>query len=202
MLAFILVALASANLTPLCTDPYGRCKIDNNKYLGSWYEIGRTSLIRNTFEKDCNCVKADYKLKPDGENILVDNTCVRPSTLALEPIVGNAKILKEGRFKVSFGDAITGNKVGRFFQNLLLGPNYVVSNVWTDEAGNYKRSLVTYGKALPSKYQFTWILSRDPVVTDEEIEEYLDYAKAVGFNPDKAEFERTPCAEDERKINP
>jgi apolipoprotein D and lipocalin family protein len=202
MLAFLISTLIAVNaLSPLCSSAKS-CNIDNSKYLGTWYEIGRTSVIRNSFEKDCNCVKADYTQKPDGKNIIVKNSCVNPTTQTVVPVVGNAKILNNGRFKVSFGDDTVGGRIGKFFQTLLPGPNYVVSNVWVDEEGNYKRALVTYGKILPPSFQFTWILSRDPVVTDDEITEYLAYAKTVGFNPIKAGFERTPCSDDERPLNP
>lgn len=80
-------------------------------------------------------------------------------------------------------------------------PNYIVSNVWVDTEGNYKRSLVTSNKDAPPAAQFIWILSRDPIVRDEEKAEYLAYAKSVGFNPEGAQFERTPCSEDERPLN-
>jgi lipocalin len=204
MLSFLFSALVAVNaLTPLCSNPKAKsCNIDNSKYLGSWYEIGTTAIIRNSFEKDANCNKANYKFKPDGKNIAVNNTYVDAKTgLLVLPNLGNAKILGNGQFKVSFGDDSIGGRIGAFFQTLLPGPNYVVSNVWVDEEDNYKRALVTYGKIYPPAFQFTWILSRDLDVTDEDITEYLAYAKAVGFNPVKAKFQQTTCSDAERLLN-
>ncbi len=199
----LLAAVASAALTPLCNNPSDTaCNIDAAKYLGSWYEIGRTSIIRNTFENNCNCVKAIYNLKPDGKNVEVNNKCVNPQSLALTEILGNAAIIAPGQLKVSFGDSSLGGQIGQFFQNLIPGANYNVKNVWVDEQGNYKRALVTYGKSLPAPFQFTWILSRDAVISDDEIKTYLDYARKAGFNPSGAGFERTPCSPLEREINP
>ena len=116
------VPAASADtLTPLCTDiKADSCSaVDPAKYLGTWYEQGRSQVIRGTFEKDCNCVTADYKLKPDGKNVQVTNSCVNAKTNAFNPIVGNAAILSNSELKVSFGDSSVGGQIGQFFQNLV-----------------------------------------------------------------------------------
>ncbi|KAI8911467.1 Calycin-like protein [Gorgonomyces haynaldii] len=189
-----------AALTPLCSDVNAdACAIDASKYLGSWYEIGRTEIIRNTFEKDSTCVVAQYALKPDGD-INVFNTQVNSNGNQYQTITGSAKILAPGQLKVAFGDNTTGGKIGAFFQSLIPGANYNVKNVWVDEAGNYKRALVTYGKSLPAAFQFTWILSRDESISDAEITEYLKYAQKAGFNTEGAKFQRTPCTDAQRAV--
>ena len=75
-------------------------------------------------------------------------------------------------------------------------------NVWTDANGEYKRALVTNGGKLFKLLDSIWILSRDPVISDADVQETLDYARKAGFNPDAAKFERTPCSESERLLNP
>jgi lipocalin len=202
MLATLLLSLAAASvlkpvesksLSPLCTDVTSKsCDIDNTKYLGQWYEIGTSSFIRNTFQKDCHCAKADYKLKPDGQTLLVTNGCVKPSTLELETVQGDAQILGNGLFKVNLGGPpMPGNN-----------PNYIVSNVWVDAEGNYQRALVTAAKGAPPQYQLIWILSRTSVISEEDKAETLAYARAMGFNPERAKFAKTACSEIERPINP
>ena len=194
---------STSNLTPLCVDPSAvSCAIDSSKYLGTWYEQGRSQIIRSTFEKDSRCVTANYQLKADQRNVQVTNKAITGSPAKLDVIVGNAQLLDTpGQLKVSFGDQSTGGQIGNYFQNLVPGPNYVVKNVWTDANGEYKRALVTYAKAL-GPLQFIWILSRDPVISDADLKETLDYARKAGFNPDAAKFERTPCNESERLLNP
>ena len=75
----------------------------------------------------------------------------------------------------------------------------MIKNVWTDADGNYKRALVTYGKAL-GPFQFIWVLSRDPVISDADLKETLDFARANGFNPSEASFQRTPCTDAQRAV--
>ncbi|KAI8899359.1 Calycin-like protein [Globomyces pollinis-pini] len=192
----VLATLSSAATTPLCNQPGQLCPIEGTKYLGDWYEIGATQIIRNTFERDCDCVLANYVLK-NATEIAVTNSCINPKTKKPSTIVGTAKILSSSQLKVSFGDNSLGGRIGLFFQNLSKDPNYVVSNVWVDEKGNYQRALVTspLRKGVPAFIQkpleFTWILSRTPAITQAEIDETLAYAVASGYHPKEAGFRLT-----------
>lgn len=58
-------------LTSLSTNPVGKLdSFDAERFLGKWYEIGRTFLVRGTinlitatFERNCECVTANvFKL--------------------------------------------------------------------------------------------------------------------------------------------
>jgi apolipoprotein D and lipocalin family protein len=199
---FAAASLANAALLPLCNNPSlldKACdKVDLSKYLGGWNEIGRTAIIRNTFERNCNCVSAEYSLK-SSTIVNVINKCVNTTSNELSTIQGTATVVRPGRLNVSFGSQSTGGNLGSVFQSAL-GPNYNILNVWTDETGTYKRALVTYGKFLPTSLQFTWILSRDKDVGQDEIKSILDYAYKAGFKP--VTFEKTPCNPGERDINP
>ena len=187
---------ASTKWTPLCNDPSAEscAAIDPSKYLGSWFEQGRSLFIRSTFERDCNCVNANYALKPDGKNIRVGNTCVDANTNALKPIVGNAALLSNSQLKVSFGEGIA-----RAIQDSIPGANYLIQNVWVDEKGDYKKALVTFGKG-KGKRESIWVLARDAVLSQEEVDEALEYAKLAGYDPVGAEFQATPCTEEQRKV--
>jgi apolipoprotein D and lipocalin family protein len=189
----IIAAVAFAKTTPLCSDARAKCDaVDLPKYLGNWFEIGRSFIIRNTFERGCDCVEAKYKLNPDNKNVEVTNTCVRRGEFT--EIVGNAEPLSPSEFRVSFNPGGAGGAIASFFQSLARGPNYVVKNVWLDEQGNYQRALVVapqrripFGRFLDS----IWILARTPSITDAEIQETLEYARAAGYEPEKARWEKT-----------
>ncbi|KAJ3314821.1 hypothetical protein HDV04_005242 [Boothiomyces sp. JEL0838] len=188
---------SSSGLTPLCNEPTQLCNIDPSKYIGDWYEIGRTAIIRGTFESGCDCVQAKYAFKPDGD-IQVTNTCVKNQKYST--IVGNAHPLSPSELKVTFSPAGFNGGIGTFFQNLIPGPNYVVKNVWTDADGNYERALIVSPLHIPGIEKYTesiWILSRNSSIPQADIDESLAYATAAGFHPVQSKWEptdQTTCA--------
>jgi hypothetical protein len=48
------------------------------KYLGQWFEIGSSPLVKGTFERDCACTNARYGLYAPG-NVSVTNKCSKGS---------------------------------------------------------------------------------------------------------------------------
>ena len=52
-------------------------------------------------------------------------------------------------------------------------------------------SLVVSPKGSDETLQSIWILARDPVVSDKEIEESLAYAASAGYNPVASEWKKT-----------
>jgi apolipoprotein D and lipocalin family protein len=181
---FTLLSLATA-ASPLCTDPLAKCDaLDLPQYLGGWFEIGRTAIIRNTAQRGCECVEANYSLKEDGV-VGVRNTCVRNGTFT--EIFGQAVALGKSEFLVTFPGV-----PGPPFQ----GPNYVVLNVWENN-GVYERALVV--SPIPpfvtgpqrETTQFIWILARKSAISDEEIKESLNYAVAAGYNPVASDWQKT-----------
>ena len=165
--------------------------INLSKYLGRWFEIGSTRVIRNTFEKDLDNVTAEYTLLPNG-TIQVVNSGVNNKTSQVSTVTGNAKILSSSELKVSFGGYLAS-----FFQNLFPGPNYKILNVWTNKAGDYTRALVVSPQYwfipdfLQKYIQYIWILARRPVISDRQIKETLNYAEASGFNPRASKWRKT-----------
>ena len=101
-------------------------------------------------------------------------------------------VLAPAQLYVSFG---TGGGSPAF-----LGANYIIKNLWVDAQGNYQRVLIGYGKNLPASFQLTWVLAREEVISDADLEESLDYAVAAGFNPKAALFLRSPCSDAQRVI--
>lgn len=192
----IIASLASfvsaiTGLSPLCTVPENKCDaLDVPTYMGDWYEIGATRLIRNTFESGCTCTTANYTLRTS--DVSVENVCQKDN--ALNTVQGKAVQLGPSEFKVTF----PGGPIGDFFQNVVYnGPNYVVKNVWVDTNGNYRRALVVSPKNglipdfVQKWFQSIWILSRDAVIDQSEIDEILEYVKQAGYDPEAAAWKST-----------
>jgi apolipoprotein D and lipocalin family protein len=165
--------------------------INLSKYLGKWFEIGSTRVIKNTFEKDLDNVTAEYSFLPNG-TIQVINSGVNRKTSQVSTVTGNAKVLSSSELKVSFG-----GYVASFFQNLIPGPNYKILNIWVNGAGEYIRALVVSPQYwfipnfLQKYFQYIWILARRPVIPDREIRETLNYAEACGFDPRASKWKKT-----------
>ena len=143
--------------------------LDVNKYLGEWYELATSAIVRNTFERGCSCTKATYTLQADG--VQVKNACTQGDG-SENIIFGSAKFTgRQGVLGVGFpeGDADSAN--------------YYVMKVETDEKGNYEMALVGEPCRL-----FLWILSRKPVLdTDEDFQRYnnlLAFAEENDYNLD------------------
>lgn len=155
------MTMAHAQTKPLPTVE----KVELDKYLGKWYEVARKPL---SFQKKCDRdVTAMYTLNENG-NIVVDNRCVQKdgtSTGSLgEAYVQNAPY--NTKLKVSFlPEAIRWLPVGR-------GDYWVLK---IDEG--YQTVLVG-----EPKRKYMWILSRTPQADKAVVNEYLEYAKSVGYD--------------------
>jgi apolipoprotein D and lipocalin family protein len=190
-----------SGLIPLCNDPSlvaCAAPFEAQKYLGTWYEQGRSFIIRKTFESNNNCVRAIYSLNADG-TVKVNNGAIDATSGAYLNIIGSAKIASPGVLQVAFGDKTVGGQIGAFFQGLA-GPNYYVKQIWADAQGNYKKVLVAYGKNLPGFAQFEWVLSRDEIISDAELQDALAYGKLAGFDSEKNGFKRSPCTDAQRAV--
>lgn len=168
---------SSAGLTPLCSDPTSKCDlVDLSKYLGTWYEIGRTKAI-DRFEGNDVCVQANYSMV-NPKLVKVVNSGVgdgKPNQ-----ITGSAKVLSPSELLVSF-----------FVPPIGSTPNYVIKNIWTNGNGDYKRALVVSPKGSDESLQNIWILARDTVISDQDIKETLAFVTSAGYNPVASEWKRT-----------
>lgn len=134
---------------------------DINKYLGKWYEIARMDYM---FEKNLTHCTAEYVMDDNGE-ITVINRGYNIKKERMDEAEGKAMFVgspNEGRLKVSFW-----------------GPFYSAYNIINIDKG-YKNALVA-GKDL----KHLWLLSREPVMAEDEIEYLLQQAESFGFDTSK-----------------
>jgi len=112
--------------------------VDIGRYAGLWYEIGR---YENSFERGCDAVSAEYKLRDDGL-IQVVNACRQGG------LDGPIKIAR-GRAKVVAGSDNAKLKVS-FFGPFFIGDYWVL-----DHGEAYDWSIV----GEPSG-RYLWLLTR------------------------------------------
>lgn len=170
-----LIAAASA-LPDFLGQPPAFKPFAPSKYLGRWYEIGRSLPIYATFERNNKCVQARYSLiSSDPLKINVQNLAIDTKTDKLDAINGTALSFATSDRPSDFGVSFTGKDA--------TSVNYVVVNVW----GDYEQALVGAG---PFNI-FMWILSRTPEISQERYDEIIAFAKSAGFNPDLILFRKT-----------
>ena len=140
-------------------------KVELDKYLGVWYEVARKPM---SFQKQCaRDVLAIYTVNENG-NIAVDNRCYDREG-NLQQSFGEAFVINEpynSKFKVSFvPEAVRWIPVGR-------GDYWILK---LDE--HYQMALV----GEPTR-KYLWVLCRDPHPDEAMVNEYLKYAKSLGYN--------------------
>ena len=159
--------LAASAMTPAFAKTQVQAveQVDLNKYLGQWHEVVRKPLM---FQKDCAYnVTANYSLNAKG-NVAVDNRCYKADgsmkQSKAEGFVQNAPA--NSKLKVSFlPKAIRWIPVAR--------GDYWVLKIDQD----YQTVLV----GEPNK-KYLWVLSRDPQPNKAVVDEYLNYAKSLGYD--------------------
>lgn len=143
--------------------------VDLNKYLGKWFEIAR---IDAWFEKGCVNATAEYSL--DNDTIHILNSC-RLNT-------------PDGKLKQAHGRAIVVPNSNNAKLEVSFLPEYLS---WFDAffSGDYwilkldkNYQVVLVGE--PSK-KYLWILARSEEIDAKIYEEYVQYAKSLGFDVDK-----------------
>ncbi|WP_374663754.1 lipocalin family protein [Acinetobacter sp.] len=162
----ILIGLGAVTLAYAQTKPLHAVeKVELDKYLGVWYEVARKPMsFQNKCDRD---VTATYTLNENG-NIQVDNRCVMKNGKAAEAqgeaFVQNAPF--NSKLKVSFlPEAIRWIPAGR-------GDYWILK---IDE--HYQTVLVG-----EPRRNYMWVLSRTPHPDPSVINEYLEYAKSVGYD--------------------
>jgi len=159
VLAFILALVLTA-----CTQlPEGITPVQGfevKRYLGQWHEVAR---LDHRFERGLTRVTATYSLRPDG-SLKVLNRGWDAARGTWKEAEGRAVFLgttTEGRLKVSF-----------------FGPFY---GAYTIIALDPDRYSMVCG---PDRSYF-WILSRQPRLDPQTLEQLLARARALGFATDK-----------------
>lgn len=135
--------------------------VDLERYLGKWYEIARYD---HRFERGCSEVEAIYTKRDDGM-IGVLNRCFIKEDNKTKEAHGRAKVVDEetnSKLKVTF-----------------FWPFY--GNYWIIELAEDYRFVVV---SEPKKEYF-WILSRTPVMEQDDLDGILERATALGFDARK-----------------
>lgn len=141
--------------------------VDLEQYLGTWYSIAH---IPTTFEEKCEGnTTANYTLKPNGD-IRVSNTCLVSTRNGMEydADIGKAWIPnpdEPAKLKVSF---VLGLFAGDY---------------WIMEIGDdYEYAFVGH-----PGYNYLWILSRDPEISDEQYDQWLSDIAGYGYDTNRVE---------------
>ncbi|QSH42576.1 lipocalin family protein [Lentisphaerota bacterium] len=148
-------------------------QFDANRYLGKWYEIAR---IPHFFERGLTDCYAVYENREDG-GIKVTNWGYSPSRKAWK--------VARGRAYFSNGRDVGDLRVS-FFR-----PFYATYKIIALDRKNYHWSMITSGT-----YDYLWILSRSPHMSDEQRNELLETAGELGFD-----IKRMHIVDQTRNIN-
>ena len=146
--------------------------VDLHKYSGLWYEIAR---LPTRFEKGCQHVTANYKLRPDGQMSIL-NTCHQQSlTGPLETANGIARAVDptNAKLRVSFFWPFEGD--------------YWILEL---DHSDYRYALV----GTPSRKNL-WLLSRTPHLERSRRDKLVATAREKGFPVDKLLFTPQPVAD-------
>lgn len=162
-------AAVAINYSSCVSIPKGATAVspfDKDKYLGTWYEIARFDF---KFEKNLDNVTATYSLMNNGL-IKVDNKGYNYVKDKWKQSIGKAKFVKSddlGRLKVSF-----------------FGPFYAGYNVIAIDK-NYQYALIA-----GNNLNYLWILSRTKTIPESVKKDYLEKARAIGFDTDKLVWDK------------
>ena len=154
-----LALLSSCVTKPADINPVTNFQAD--KYLGKWYEIAR---LDNRFEKGMTHVNAEYSLNSDG-SIKVLNSGINANETTRSYAEGVAKFVE--------------NKETAFLEVSFFRPfysAYIVFNLDED----YK-----YAYVAGNDKDYLWFLSRTPTVSQQQKDDFVTKAKALGFDTDK-----------------
>ena len=153
---------------PLPTVPH----VNLHKYSGLWYEVAR---LPTRFEKGCQHVTAEYKVRPDGK-VDVLNTCHKEGLNGpVETAKGIARTMDAtySKLKVSFFWPFEGD--------------YWILDL---DFADYQYALV----GTPSRENL-WILSRTPHLERSRRDHLIGKARELGFPVEKTLFTPQPMAE-------
>ena len=162
----VLIGLGAATLAYAQTKPLQTVdKVQLDRYLGVWYEIARKPMY---FENKCSRdVTATYTLNENG-NVSVTNRCLSKDG-QLQQSIGEAFVQNapfNTKLKVSFlPEAIRWLSVAR--------GDYWILKIDDD----YQTVLIG-----EPRRKYMWVLSRSAQPDQAVVNEYLEYAKSVGYN--------------------
>ncbi|MEQ9465555.1 MAG: lipocalin family protein [Haliea sp.] len=140
-------------------------KFDLQRYLGTWYEIAR---LDHSFERGLDGVTASYSLNDDG-SVRVLNRGYREANSEWDQAEGVARFVgdeSKGHLKVSF-----------------FGPFYASYVVFGLDQENYDYAFVS-----GFNNNYLWLLARNPEVSAELRQRFVQRAGELGFAVDELLF--------------
>lgn len=156
------VALTGFGLTGCSNTPTPVAPIiedfDPQGYLGTWYEIIR---LPHSFEEGLEQVSAEYRQNADG-SLEVTNRGYHTADGEWQTAIGHAEPVAPAMYKVTFFWPFAGG--------------YYISRLNTDADGNYLHAVIT-----SDSHDYFWLLSRQPQVPDNLIDEVLEQAESWGY---------------------
>ena len=139
--------------------------VDIGRYIGKWYAVTSLPLF---FSRNCQGQTAEYDIINE-KTISVFNTCLKDNgntTIEGKAVVKNSKTNAE--LIVTFNN---------FFTKLFnVKGDYTIIKL--DE--NYEYVMIG-----SKDRKSLWIMSRRPFMPQEDLKEYKDYAKELGFDTSK-----------------
>lgn len=146
--------------------------VDLERYQGTWYELARLPMY---FQRDCLQSEAHYTLQADGE-VGVLNRC-RDKNGEWQEARGTAKPQQKG---------VTDKLSVSFVQSTLLSA-FAKGDYWIIYLDHDYRTAVVGD----SKLSYLWLLSREPEVDQDTLNEMLLAARKQGYDTSKLIW-RTP----------
>uniref|UniRef100_A0A8C5N9R6 Apolipoprotein D n=1 Tax=Gouania willdenowi TaxID=441366 RepID=A0A8C5N9R6_GOUWI len=174
-LLFALAASAQSIKFGKCPKPAVQANFDATRYVGEWYEIQK---LPAAFQKgECGTST------PPSLTLLVYMNCFHRKDGTINSIVGTAKVkdpAEPAKLEVSF------------FENSPPGPYWVLSS-------DYDGHALVYGCTNFGLFhvEFSWILSRQPTLPEETIEDLHSTLTSIGVKVDKMVYtnqDETYCA--------
>ncbi|XP_054452544.1 apolipoprotein D-like [Anoplopoma fimbria] len=166
-LTLLSVLAASAQLLKFgkCPKPAVQANFDASQYIGKWYEIMK---LPTRFQKG-ECGTATYSLKSPGVIGVLNSELLDDGTI--NSIVGSAKVKnpsEPAKLEVSF------------FEGTPPGPYWVLSS-------DYEGHSLVYGCADYGLFriELSWILSREPTLSEETVEELHGILSSIGLDVNK-----------------
>jgi apolipoprotein D and lipocalin family protein len=158
-LVFSSILLSGCSSTPVNVSPVNRFEPD--RYLGTWYEIAR---LDHSFERGLSDVTATYSKRDDG-GIKVENRGCKTDKTKWSNATGKAYFTvgkTTGQLKVSF-----------------FGPFYGQYIVFDLDHEEYTHAYISGGTT-----KYLWMLSREPEVSDDLRDDFIEKSKALGYDTD------------------